>query len=307
MAPPVPVSGQQVELRAGGASATVVEVGAGLRELFLGGRPVIDGYAVDEMCPSARGAHLIPWPNRIRQGLYEWEGASLQLAVNEQKYGNASHGTARWQAWTLADSSDSTAMWTLRLHPAPGYPFTLDLSVAYELSADGLAVRTAASNVGSGPAPYAYGAHPYVMATPGSTVDADTLAVPADTWLPLDATMVPVGRAPVAGSVLDFRSASVIGGREVNTTFTDLRRDADGLARTTLASAEGDRTVTLWQDSAFPYVLVYTGDGVGQGRERQSMAVEPMSGPPNAFSSGQDVVRLEPGQSFEGSWGIAVS
>ncbi|RKS77539.1 aldose 1-epimerase [Motilibacter peucedani] len=301
----VPASGRQVELVAGDARATVVEVGAGLRELSVGGRPVVDGYALDEMAPSARGAHLIPWPNRIRWGLYTWEGATLQLAVNEHKFGNASHGTARWQSWTLAESDASSATWTLRLHPAPGYAFTLDLSVAYALAPDGLTVTTTATNAGAGPAPYAYGAHPYLMASPGAKVDGDSVRIPAATWLPVDATMVPVGRAPVSGSAYDVEGA--LGERSINTTFTDLRRDSDGMARTVLEAGDGQRTVTLWQDESFPYVLVYTADEVGQGRDRDAVAIEPMTSPPNAFSSGVDVVRLEPGETFRGTWGIAVA
>ena len=305
MPTPVPASGDQVELRAGDARATVVQVGAGLRELSVGGRAVIDGYAIDEMCPSARGAHLIPWPNRIRQGRYEWEGKVLQLAVNEHALGNASHGTARWQSWTLAERTEATATWTLRLHPAPGYPFILDLRIDYSLAPDGLTVTTSATNVGPGPAPYAYGAHPYVMATPGHLVDEDSITVPAATSLQTDATLVPWSTAPVAGTELDLQD-SRIGALQINTTFTDLRRDEDGRARTVLRSGDGTRTVTMWQDESFPYVLVFTGDTVGGGRERASVAMEPMTCAANAFSTGKDVVRLEPGESFTGTWGISV-
>lgn len=301
-----PASGLQVPLRAGDATATVVSVGAGLRELSVGGRAVIDGYAEDEMCPSARGAHLIPWPNRIRQGVYEWEGKTLQLAVNEHAKGNASHGTARWHAWTLAAQTASTASWTLRLHPAPGYPFILDLGIDYVLAPTGLTVTTRATNVGTGLAPYAYGAHPYVMASPGAMVDDDLLTIPAATALQTDAVLVPFTSAPVAGTELDIQGRR-IGDQQVNHTFTDLRRDSDGLARTVLAAGDGSRTVTLWQGEEFPYVLVFTGDSVGQGRERHSVAIEPMTCAPNAFSTGRDVVRLEPGETFEGSWGIEVS
>ena len=48
------------------------------------------------------------------------------------------------------------------LHPQPGYPFTLDLAIDYELSEHGLTVRTTATNVGDSAAPYGCGAHPYL-------------------------------------------------------------------------------------------------------------------------------------------------
>ena len=303
-----------MELRAGGASATVVEVGAGLRELAVDGGAVIDGYGPDEPCPSARGSHLIPWPNRIRQGLYVWDGEQQRLPVNEWSLGNASHGLSRWHVWHLAEHDDARARWTHRLHPSPGYPFLLDLEVDYTLAPDGLAVHVTATNVGRTPAPFAYGAHPYLMAVPTGpsagpgaqprAVDGDHLTVPARTSLQVDATLVPVGRAPVAGTQ-DSYDGAPIGDRQANTTFTDLERGSDGLARTVLAAGDGSRTVEVWQDEALPYILAYTGDAI-TGRARQSVAIEPMSAPANAFSSGEAVVRLEPGRSWTARWGISV-
>ena len=60
----------------------------------------------------------------------------------------------------------------------------------------------------------------------------------------------------------------------------------------------------LWVDEAYPYLMLYTGDD-RPDVSRRSMAIEPMTCPPKAFRTGRDVVRLEPGDSFRGSWGIA--
>ncbi|NHC14211.1 aldose 1-epimerase family protein [Motilibacter deserti] len=302
---PVPASGRQIELRSGDAVATVVEVGGGLRTYSVGGRQVVDGYGADEMAPSARGSHLIPWPNRIRQGLYAWEGKRLQLPITEHALGNASHGLTRWHNWRAVEPSAAAVTMALRLHPSSGYPFTLDLALRYELSGQGLAVTVRARNVGARPAPFAYGAHPYVMATPGATIDADTLHVPAASRVPVDATSTPTGRAPVEGTPYDFRKPSAIGDRVLDTAYTDLRRTPDGRSTVTLRGEHG--AVVVWQDESFGYTQVFTGDTVAPERRRRSVAVEPMTSPANAFSSGEDVVRLEPGQVFEGAWGITPS
>ena len=71
---PVGPSGEQLELSFGERRAVVVEVGAGLRTYAIGGREVLDGYAADEMCASGRGQVLLPWPNRIEDGSYEFDG-----------------------------------------------------------------------------------------------------------------------------------------------------------------------------------------------------------------------------------------
>ena len=70
--PALTPSGAQVELALGRQRAVVTTVGAGLRTYSAGGREVLDGYGRDELCPSGRGQLLVPWPNRIEDGSYEF-------------------------------------------------------------------------------------------------------------------------------------------------------------------------------------------------------------------------------------------
>jgi aldose 1-epimerase len=51
-------------------------------------------------------------------------------------------------------------------------------------------------------------------------------------------------------------------------------------------------------------VMLFTGDPLPDVN-RRALVVEPMTCPPNAFRTGEAVVRLEPGQSFTSAWGIA--
>ena len=85
--------------------------------------------------------------------------------------------------------------------------------------------------------------------------------------------------------------------------FTDLERDADGRAAVRL-SDPGGHSVTLWADESYRYVMVFTGDPLPDVA-RRSLAVEPMTCPPNAFQTGEDVIALEPGRSFSSSWGVS--
>ena len=61
--------------------------------------------------------------------------------------------------------------------------------------------------------------------------------------------------------------------------------------------------LTLWLDDAYGYVMLFTGDPLPDV-DRRSIAVEPMTCPPNAFRSGEALIRLEPGRSFTSTWGI---
>ena len=118
----------------------VVEVGAGLREYD----DIVLGYGVEEMCSSGRGQVLVPWPNRVTGGAYEWEGTRYQLPITEVERATAIHGLVRWANWRAAERSESRVALEYVLHPQPGYPFTLALRVEYALGGDGLTVTTRA-------------------------------------------------------------------------------------------------------------------------------------------------------------------
>ncbi len=203
-------SGRQVEIAWGEQRAWVVEVGGGLREYSAHRRRVLDGYAADEMCSSARGQCLVPWPNRIRDGSYEFAGLKQQLPLTEPEKQNAIHGLARWANWTLAEQAPNSVTMEYLLHPQPGYPHALRLAVEYRLDAGGLTVRTTATNVGASACPYGGGAHPYVtVGTP--PVDSVVLQAPARTRLISDERGIPTGAEPVDGSEYDFRRPRLIG------------------------------------------------------------------------------------------------
>jgi aldose 1-epimerase len=260
----IPPSGDQHDLTFGTQRATVVEVGGGLRTYSVADREVLDGYTVDEMCMSARGQVLAPWPNRLIDGTYEWDGEQLQVPLNNRAQENAIHGLVRWANWDAVEREQSRVLMEHVLHPQPGYPFTVRLRVEYRLDGDGLTVSTTAENVGDRACPFGIGHHPYIAA--------------------------PTGR--VDDLVVD---GEPIGDRKLDETR---RMDAPWRMRID--------DVTVWADAAWKHVQLFTGDLLPDV-DRRSFAVEPMTCPPNAFQTGEDLIRLEPGETFAGTWGITVS
>jgi aldose 1-epimerase len=61
--------------------------------------------------------------------------------------------------------------------------------------------------------------------------------------------------------------------------------------------------VVLWVDAGYRYLMLFTGDPLPDVR-RRSLAVEPMTCPPNAFRTGESLVRLEPGETHTARWGL---
>ena len=300
MPEPYHPSGRQAELVAGRYAATVTEVGATLRTLTHGGTPLILGFGEDEMASGGRGQVLLPWPNRIEDGRYDFGGATHQLPLSEPARHNASHGLVRWLSWRLRRTGQATVSADVVLHAQPGYPFTLGLVVSYGLGDDGLRVRTRATNLGATPAPYGHGMHPYLVAASGD-VDGWQLTLPAGQVCDVDQRGLPGPPRLVEGSAEDFRRPRRIAATRLDHPFTDLRRDDAG--RATVVVRGPGPAVELWMDRSYRWVQVFTADTLA-GHRRAGLAVEPMTCPPNAFRSGTDLIRLEPGSSHEAAWGI---
>jgi aldose 1-epimerase len=293
-------SGPQWPIEYGEQRAVVVGVGGGLRSYDVADQPVLDGYDVTAMADGARAQTLAPWPNRVQDGKWRYDGRDLQLTLTEPEQHNAIHGLVRWAAWSLAERSDDALTVTCTSYPQPGYPWTIEVSNAWSVGDSGLAVTTTMANRSDTAAPVACGFHPYITSgTP--TVDTATLHLPADSWLPTGEQQIPTGRESVTGTPYDFREARPIGDLALDYAYTDLTRDSDGRFRLRLT---GERDVTFWLDQAYPYVEVFSGDTLAPSRRRQGLGIEPMSAPPNALVTGESLVRLEPGESWQGSWGI---
>ncbi|MFC4588771.1 aldose 1-epimerase family protein [Sphaerisporangium corydalis] len=295
-------TGAQHTIEAHGFRAVVTEVGAGLRSLTHEDRPLIAGFPEDEPPYGSAGLPLLPWPNRVEDGRYEFEGQARQLALTEPRTGNAAHGFSRSFPWRVVSHDDKALTLGLRLFPQIGYPHILDLSVTYSLGAAGLEVEIAARNSGSTPAPYGFGAHPYL--TLGEPLEGAVLELPAGQWLEVNDRKIPVGRRDVEGTGYDFRAARPIGAASLDTAFTGLTRGADGLVRVRLTTGDGSRGVELWAAEGVEWLQLFTGDTLAGPYRRGGLAVEPMSCPPNAFRTGEDVIRLAPGDHVSHRWGI---
>jgi aldose 1-epimerase len=292
----------EVHATAGNARLAVDLCGGGLRALTVGGWEVLDGYAPGEVPSGRRGGVLLPWPNRIRDGRWTWQGHELQLDIASTSKPTAIHGLVSSQPWQVLDSAADRVTVGTVVEKRSGYPFRLAVAIDYALSSDRLQSTVRVRNAGDQPAPFGVGLHPYLAVGGTGDGDLDTaeLELPARTLLVVDDDGLPTGeRRPFDGAV------GRIGSTSFDDPLTDLVRGDDGWARVRLSGPAG--RVELAVDAAWPWLQVYSGDTLPAGERRRSLAVEPMTCPPNAFADAVDLLVLEPGEDWSGTWTLSWS
>lgn len=297
------MSGERYRLRAGPYAAEVVQTGATLRVLTIDDRDLILRFDLDEVRPHMRGAVMVPWPGRIEDGRYTFDGEDHQLPLTEPASATAIHGLMCWAPFTPVEHADEHVRLVALLLPQAGYAFALRCEITYTLSEAGLAVLVAATNVGDRPAPYGAANHLYLV--PGSgRVDDWTLTLDAGSFLTSPAPrFLPNGPFDVEGSDADFRADRVIGNQELNHSFTGLGTDESGWAEARVTAADGNGVV-LRCDAAAPWLQVFSYD-LHTDASRTGLAVEPMTCPPGSFTSGIDLMTLAPGDRHEFSMTVA--
>jgi aldose 1-epimerase len=302
-----PLSGTAIDLRSGAYRASIASIGATLRELRHDGRDLVVPFDVDSVRPFYRGATLVPWPNRVVDGLYEALGETQKLSHTEPERAHALHGLAVWLDFAVEEQTESSVRLAATVVAQVGYPFRIDATVTFTLDDEGLHTTVTGTNTGADTAPFGTAPHPYLVAGDG-LVDDWTLTLPAGRVLTVtEERLIPIALADVAeenGGEFDFRSARVIGDTFIDHAFTGIQRDAGGVAEVRVTSPSGTGVAMRWGTEC-GWVQIHTADQPIPEISRLGLAVEPMTCPPDAFNSGTDVIWLEPGASASAGWTIA--
>ena len=297
-----PLSGRQYVLENAGARAEIGSLAAVLRSLSVDGIQLTEQVGTDVVAPMGCGMVLAPWPNRVRDGLWQLDGAPQQLDITEPPLHNASHGLLRNTGYRLLAQTASSVTLGALIAPQHGWPFLVDTSVRYELEPDGLTVTHGVQNLSTRRAPWAVGAHPYFRV---GEVPIEQLSVTLTgaVRLELDERANPVGERPVDGD-FDVRAGRPVAGLNLNTGYGRLA-NRDGREDVAWLTAPDGSSTTLWADAEFGWIQAYTPAAFprpsGPGL---AIALEPMTAPPNALNTGTDLIWVEPEQSWSASWGV---
>ncbi len=287
--------------------------GASLRRYFLvgddgGETDMVWGYSGGAQKKGGQGDVLIPFPGRVAEGRYSFDGQVLQLERNDKEGPNAIHGFVRTLPWTMHQAGPTNVAFEVKLDAAAygprGYPFSLAVRVTYSLDVQGLSCSFAVQNVGRQAAPVGVGFHPYF--TVGSqVVDEAEAKIPAAGYLEFNERLAPTGRVMTAkGTEWDYRDFHPIGHRRFNHCYVELERDAAGMATASLRHGENGRVIDVVMDAGFSAIVVYTGDAIANA-PRRALAIEPMTCATDAFNHPEwGLKRLLPGETFTGRYTV---
>lgn len=269
---------------------------------------IVWGYSGGHGKRGGQGDVLIPFPGRIGNGRYSFDGRQLQLECNDKEGPNAIHGFVRNLPWHVQEAHSHKVTFEIRLdadlYAARGYPFSLAVWVTYDLGASGLTCTFAVKNTGQQAAPVGVGFHPYfTVGTP--LIDAAQVQIPGTAYLEFNERLVPTGVIlSVAGTPWDYRRFREIGRQRFNHCYVQLQRDAQGMAMVSLRNTARDRTIDMTMDQAFSAVVVYTGDAIADA-PRAALAIEPMTCASDAFNHPEwGLKRLIPGETFSGRYHV---
>ncbi|WP_084079531.1 hypothetical protein [Demequina sp. NBRC 110057] len=289
-------------LAAHGYKAVVSSLGAMLAAASFLGDPLITAAEPGAAAPGDyRGAMLAPWPGRLADGGFTWRGRRYDVGIDEPERRTALHGRVadrRWR-WRLA-SPVAVTLGTV-LGADAGYPWRVDLAVTVAVTERGVVHTVTATNLDDEAAPLGWGVHPYLVAGAGTgtmpgpgAADGWALAVPAATVAAATPERLLPGGIGHVGPGLDLRGGRPLAGLALNHTYGDLERDASGNARVALDGPAGT-AVEMEIDAGYRWLQVYTADEAAGADRRASVAVEPMTCPPDALNSGIGLIVLEPG------------
>jgi len=270
----------------------VLEKGATISDLRLNRENIYDGYKTFDDLESlawGRGILLAPFPNRLKDGKYSFEGVDYQFPVNESATGTALHGFISQSEFTLGEFETNQESAFVSCHTSYAgefsyYPFPFKAEVQYILDdLTGFIFKFAVTNSGESNMPIGLGWHPYFNLS--ESVDNSVLEVPRMKKIEIDNNMIPNGKKT---TFKNFVKPTKIGDFILDNCFK--LEEENGVAKVTV---EGEKGRLIYsQSTSIPFLQIFTPP------HRQSIALEPMTCNIDAFNNGDGLKILKPNETI---------
>ena len=230
---------------------------------------------------------LFPFPNRLKDGQYHFDGQSYQFPINEPEVNNQLHGMLFNAPFKVTETRESDLEASITLaHEYSGnlpyYPFAFVFEVTYRYYLSGFSVGFRLKNTGKKRLPFGIGWHPYFQIDEVGVKDYIFSAGELEE-IELDRrTSIPTGkRKPLAHSVFPL-----------NEHILDNAYELTGEKTYVLKGPENLRILFRPSDS-LSYLQLFTPDG------GETIAIEPMTCNVNAFNNQEGLLTLEPSDSYD--------
>lgn len=254
-----------------------------------------------------KSANLLPFPNRINDGAYLFNGKQYQLPLNFPQQRHAIHGLVYNMPFTLLSSNlqEQFAAVSFKLHfdgQIPGYPFPFEATITYQLTATHSVTCTVrVVNTGLNAMPFAAGWHPYFTFDNNDIADLQLCLPPNLQELLTNERQIPTGAVM---PYPHFTTLTPIGNTVLDTCFKLPDAATTPQAETVLYCPQKKLALHVWQQTTkgkYAYIQIFTPPN------RKSVAVEPMTAAPNAFNNSMGLLVLAPGKTFVGSYGAILT
>ena len=240
---------------------------------------------------------LHPWANRLAGSRYRAAGREVNLDPSSRllhldAHGLPMHGVP-WSllAWEPTEARQdflaARLEWT-RSDLLAVFPFRHRLEMAATLRSDGLTIETTLVAGPDGPVPVSFGFHPY-FGLPDFPRAQWRLELPAMRRLVLDPRGIPTGDEESFGG-LDEQ----LGELDFDDGFALMEE------QTSFSVAGAGRRITVEFLEGYPYVQVYA------PKDKDYIALEPMTAPTSALTSGRGLRLVKRREEFRAVFRIRV-
>lgn len=224
-------------------------------------------FAYGDQRPSSSGIPILfPFPNRIANAQYQWEGVKYELPADKtyhDKSGNAIHGFCLDLPWRVIAQEETYAIAQFQLsidgkHRLKYWPGDIFIEVKYEVRGAALRAEFRVGNPGQTSIPWGLGTHPYfkVPLSEQGTLKNCLIEVPATEEWVLE-NCVPTGVKKTIEESHDLREGAWLDQLKLDNVLSGLPEETEQY-ECLIMDEQGGLVVTQDYDSVFSELVAFT-------------------------------------------------
>ena len=269
-------------------------LGGSIQEFIYKGVPIIDGITIDDdgiddYFNTHKSALLFPFPNRVKDGNYSFNGKNYQMYLNEPKLKNSIHGLVFDKHFKIENSNVTSNEAKISLSYTSdglikGYPFKFIFHIEYSIKINGEIITTIEiQNMDEKTLPFGIGWHPYFTA---QNLENSTLSFDSHEHFIFSERSIPEN---IVRSELPTKL--IIGNKMFDDGFS--------LSKDSVQFDDPRYKLNLkFSNNITPYLQIYTPS------HRKNIAIEPMTCATDALNNKYGLLALEAGEVFQ--WEITL-